>query len=596
MSAVTSSSRAWFFPTSPRSPYKLQSELKLLKQLDGRIWDNKAQTEFAILLQKSPEFKGDKPFNNPAFSGRDRATRAPRLLGFVHFPKKGSKGKLRFTAAGNAFIAAGLSEQALIFQRQIAKVQFTSPLHDTRGFEEMSVRPMIVMIRLLLDLESLSKEEVALFAVTLIREDHYDKWVAIIKNYRTQLSKLPAGKRKQFRKDHADAWVKKVYAGDISSGRTRTRQGDDGDDDFVRTKYQTLRDYADSTMRYMRATGLFTITPHGQRLVLLKSGIEDAKFLVKHYSMGLSTYSYLAYDDYVIEYLGNPSLPLIAGDDAAWQKKALKHMLTQLKPYAPQKAESFLKAYDTAISHMEKLGILEQLKECLGEWQVKNEAKKIRSDLAQSFADIQKMYTDITSKVTEVVDRPLMYEWNAWRAMTLINDAINVQAHYLSDADGNPVSTAAGNRPDILVEYKNFWLAVEVTLQSGKKQYETEGEPISRHLGLIQKQLHEKKDLRPIYGLFIAEKINDEVIAHLVTLARYKLDTYKGSIRIIPLERQYFELWIEQILKSPNFSHELLEKFFSNNFSTEKLQMGELDWRASIQKQVVAFSAPAKGS
>jgi hypothetical protein len=43
----TARSRAWNFPTSPRSPYKLQGELKLLKAFDGRVWDKNTQLEFS---------------------------------------------------------------------------------------------------------------------------------------------------------------------------------------------------------------------------------------------------------------------------------------------------------------------------------------------------------------------------------------------------------------------------------------------------------------------------------------------------------------------------------------------------------------------
>lgn len=46
----TSRSRAWNFPTSPRSPYKLQGELQLLKAFDGRVWDKNTQLEFAKSL------------------------------------------------------------------------------------------------------------------------------------------------------------------------------------------------------------------------------------------------------------------------------------------------------------------------------------------------------------------------------------------------------------------------------------------------------------------------------------------------------------------------------------------------------------------
>lgn len=58
MVSKTSRSRAWLFPTSPRSPYKLQGELQLLKNFDGRIWNNETQLEFANYLSNYDGFEG----------------------------------------------------------------------------------------------------------------------------------------------------------------------------------------------------------------------------------------------------------------------------------------------------------------------------------------------------------------------------------------------------------------------------------------------------------------------------------------------------------------------------------------------------------
>jgi hypothetical protein len=138
---------------------------------------------------------------------------------------------------------------------------------------------------------------------------------------------------------------------------------------------------------------------------------------------------------------------------------------------------------------LREINTIVRLEKKITEIQVKNEAKRIRVDFDSSLGDIKQIFNDIASRDKDIVDRPLMYEWNTWRSMVLINDALNVQGNYHADADGNPVSTASGNMPDILCEYDSFWLGVEVTLQSGVKQYETEGEPIFRHIGKATKKV-----------------------------------------------------------------------------------------------------------
>lgn len=61
-------------------------------------------------------------------------------------------------------------------------------------------------------------------------------------------------------------------------------------------------------------------------------------------------------------------------------------------------------------------------------------------------------------------------------------DGGNIKANLKFDDFGNPMSTAQGNMADIVCDYGDFGLTVEVTMQSGQRQYETEGEPVTRHL------------------------------------------------------------------------------------------------------------------
>ena len=51
------------------------------------------------------------------------------------------------------------------------------------------------------------------------------------------------------------------------------------------------------------------------------------------------------------------------------------------------------------------------------------------------------------------------------------------------------MSTAQGNMADIICDYGDFGLAVEVTMQCGQRQYEMEGEPVSRHLAKLKKEI-----------------------------------------------------------------------------------------------------------
>ena len=53
-------------------------------------------------------------------------------------------------------------------------------------------------------------------------------------------------------------------------------------------------------------------------------------------------------------------------------------------------------------------------------------------------------------------------------------DGGNIVENFKFDDNGDPFSTASGNMADIVCDYGKFALAVEVTMQSGQKQYEME--------------------------------------------------------------------------------------------------------------------------
>lgn len=81
------------------------------------------------------------------------------------------------------------------------------------------------------------------------------------------------------------------------------------------------------------------------------------------------------------------------------------------------------------------------------------------------YDDIQNTFKQIEKK--ELYDAPLMLEWNTWRAMTML-DGGDIKANLIFDDFGNPLSTAQGNMADIVCDYGDYILIVEVTMASGQ--------------------------------------------------------------------------------------------------------------------------------
>ena len=138
---------------------------------------------------------------------------------------------------------------------------------------------------------------------------------------------------------------------------------------------------------------------------------------------------------------------------------------------------------------------------------------------------------------------------------------------------------------NIVCNYETFNLAVEVTMQSGQKQYEMEGEPVSRHLAKLKAE-----GGKEAYCLFIAPKINPSCIAFFYALHKMNIAYYGGSSVIVPMELNVFINMLEQSYRADyvpdsiqikeifQYSMELADKSVDENEWYEKLKEKALNW------------------
>ena len=121
--AVLKGTKTLFFVTSPRTPFKMLPEIKLLGDLfSGKVWNNFTQEQFIKELGQTEGFKGVGSVKDPAFSARDRITRGPKTLGLVNL-----KPVISVTDPGKMLFDDDLREEALL--RQLLKFQLPSPYH-----------------------------------------------------------------------------------------------------------------------------------------------------------------------------------------------------------------------------------------------------------------------------------------------------------------------------------------------------------------------------------------------------------------------------------------------------------------------------------
>ena len=527
----------------------------LVEHFAGKKWDKESQCAFMEVLKNENFFNG-KGENDPAFSARDRINRAPKSLGFVKLSPT-----IKLTPAGEQLISSKRKDE--VFLRQMLKFQVPSPYHKpSNKAAKFCIKPYLEMLRLVRTMGTLKFDELQMFGMQLTDWHDFECIVQKIKIFRIEKAKHK-GSYRVFKTEYLNTELKQIYEKRIEQGETQTRESANTSlDNFLRTQSSNMRDYADSCFRYLRATGLINVSQVGKSLSIVPERIEDVDYLLEKIDRNPLTFeSEAAY----CAYLGNARTPELFTDNKA---NLLEKLHTEFAGQSVSENSS-----------------IEELKDMLGDLRderrdnnIKNEVKSIKE--FKLYDDIQSVFGDIAAK--KFYDNPIMLEWNTWRAMTML-DGGNIKANLNFDDFGKPLSTAAGNMADIVCDYVDFLVTVEVTMASGQKQFEMEGEPVSRNLGKLK-----VASGKPCYCLFIAPTINEASISFFYMLHKTNLAMYGGKSTIVPLPLTWFQKMVEDSYKANYLpSPENVKAFFEASNTLAQKTEDERTWYKGILERAM---------
>lgn len=544
-------SKVIFVTTSPRTPAKMIPEIGLLNtHFSGQQWNTETQIAFMDLLKEENFFNGEGT-NDPAFSARDRINRAPKALGFVVLSPA-----IQLTPAGEELVNTGRKEE--IFLRQLLKFQVPSPYHKpSENSAKFWVKPYLELLRLVRHFGSLKFDELMIFGLQLVDFREFDTIVKKINQFRIAKARNE-GNYKKFRAEYINRELKEIYRSDITSGNTRTRQTKVSSiENFLNTKSSNMRDYADACIRYLRATAIVNISQLGKSISIIPEKIQEVDYFLQNTDRAPC---FIDNEDQYVSYLGNSKLPALFTDNRELLEQRIRTEFPQVQISA---SATLMELKDIFVDELEK------------------RKNQLITDQVTEIKDYRQ-YEEISSTFDQIIakslyDSPLMLEWNTWRAMTML-DGGKVKANLKFDDFGNPMSTAQGNMADIVCDYKDFGLTVEVTMQSGQKQYETEGEPVTRHLAKFKREIE-----KPAYCLFIAPNINDSCKAHFYALHKINIQFYGGTSTIVPLPLSVFRKMVEDSYNAnyvPEPRH--VQRFFERSNEIANATDNEVDWYNGI--------------
>ncbi len=549
-------SKVIFVTTSPRTPAKMIPEIGLLNaHFAGQRWSTETQRAFMELLREENFFNGEGA-NDPAFSARDRINRAPKALGFVILSPT-----IQLTPAGEELVNSRRKDE--IFLRQLLKFQVPSPFHKpTENSAEFWVKPYLELFRLVRHFGSLKFDELMIFGLQLVDYREFDTIVEKINQFRIAKAQNE-GNYKRFRSEYIDRELREIYSADINSGNTRTRETNDASiAKFLSTKASNMRDYTDACVRYLRATGLVNISHLGKSISIVPGKIQEVDYFLQHTDREPC---FIDNEGQYVSYLGNPQIPILLTDNRELLEQKIRTEFPQL--------------------NIAETTTLQELKNIFAE-QLENRKEQIITEQVAAIKDYR-LFEDISTTFDQILDNslydtPLMLEWNTWRAMTML-DGGEIKANLKFDDFGNPMSTAQGNMADIVCDYGDFGLTVEVTMQGGQRQYETEGEPVTRHLAKYKRETE-----KPAYCLFIAPNINDACKAHFYALHKMNIQYYGGTSTIVPLPLSVF---IKMVQDSHNANYvpepRHVQRFFERSNELANSTNNEVDWYNGITEEAL---------
>lgn len=567
--------RPWYFGnTTVRSPFRLRDGLLLIStsSLQGNLHGTEQEIAFCNLLGKAGivNLKGDDTYS----VGRKwRAALSQHGFLYPQVTKKSGITQLEIgqvdTITPNGWnliraeSVAGIQE---CFLRSMASYYVPNVL-DTQpyGFTT-TFSPLRHILKIMLELErqtgsnKLEVLEIALFVIWTNSEHPIEGVVSSILEFRDDKQK--AERKRKFNQ--------------AAITKAAEHYG------YVET---TFGDYADLTIRYLKATGLVQAKGHGITLV------PEKHFFIEQYT--LDNHLPISDKDYLIELCNGAKLPT---DNEATAKLVLTDLVSKLQSRGEQFDLAQRDTSDVAnlniVRHEieDKISVLNEIdyaKTQSSQW----EEISAYMDLLINNSRSKKLSTSEDDDDSEIVipqgEAPAYFEWVIWRAFLAINNLTNPPndcRKFKIDQDFLPVSTAPGGGPDLIFEFEDFVVVVEVTLTASSRQEAAEGEPVRRHVADCVLNYSDKK----VYGLFLANQIDSNTAETFRFGVWYLKDDQKMNLDIVPLPLLQFKELFESMFKNKSVKNSHIQDVLikCRNLNSHESPI----WKRKISEEVSLYS------
>jgi len=324
-------------------------------------------------------------------------------------------------------------------------------------------------------------------------------------------------------------------------------------------KSDNFLDYSDMNMRYLRISGV--LQRKGRGLIIVPS---------KHILAEKIAKSTASEEPMMNEYQKLCNGAPLPTDDIGIAKVLLDDLMKQMKERHIVFDISDLPLTNAAeinIARQRLENILAQTDEIAYANEQCNQWKEIADYMSLLIRGGGRLVYDDDNAIEVPKDEtPAYLEWILWRAALAIDHMVNKPYEvrgFSLDSDFLPVSAAGGGKGDLYWEYEDFTILTEVTMSTSSRQEAMEGEPVRRHVS----DAVLKYD-KPVYGMFIAVKIDTNTAETFRHGIWYAKGDVKQRLNIVPLTleqfRRYFMAMFEAKKATPEVLRALILKCESN--------------------------------
>ncbi|KZM57061.1 MULTISPECIES: AlwI family type II restriction endonuclease [Aeribacillus] len=344
---------------------------------------------------------------------------------------------------------------------------------------------------------------------------------------------------------------------------------------------QSIKDYADTNFRYLRFTGLFSLK--GKRIVLNEDKLPLIESILSGFSPLIDKNNE---NEYLIRLWKGSELPT---DDEIGARNEIKHYVKLIKQFGIN--EKNLPEIPEHSNATELTHIRIKLEEMYKELREQQYAEKQKEEIKEIIAYLKLLDKQNIGEEFEINirndEKPAYLEWAVWRAFLGINHLVNKPyeaRRFEIDDDFLPVGFAPPNGPDMIFEFDDYVLVVEVTLTSSSRQEAAEGEPVRRHVAKEKERIKQKTG-KPVYGLFLARSIDNN------TAETFRIGVwYNGDepdfLNIIPITLTDF-INIMEYFSIQKFNPEDLRRFLDTCLIPRNAHAPV--WKQEISKSIKHF-------